>query len=130
MLGHGRRRGDAEAALGDALLGAMWVLFVWSLLGQVLGLGLLLAGVADPLRPRLIAVAVLAVAIVLLAWGHFEAMRVPRIKNVAVTIPRLGSGLEGLRVAVITDTHYGPINRARWSARVVERVNTLGADVV
>ncbi|PRC52410.1 metallophosphoesterase, partial [Mycobacterium sp. ITM-2017-0098] len=42
----------------------------------------------------------------------------------------LGSGLEGLRVAVITDTHYGPINRARWSARVVERVNTLGADVV
>ncbi|PRC52454.1 metallophosphoesterase, partial [Mycobacterium sp. ITM-2017-0098] len=42
MLGHGRRRGDAEAALGDALLGAMWVLFVWSLLGQVLGLGLLL----------------------------------------------------------------------------------------
>ena len=31
---------------------------------------------------------------------------------------------------MITDTHYGPIDRARWSAGVVARVNELGADVV
>jgi predicted MPP superfamily phosphohydrolase len=43
---------------------------------------------------------------------------------------RLGSGLDGLRVAVITDTHYGPIDRTRWSTAVVERVNELDADVV
>ena len=59
-----------------------------------------------------------------------EAMRIPRVKNVDVTIDRLGRGLDGLRVAVITDTHYGPIDRARWSAGVVARVNALGADVV
>ena len=45
-------------------------------------------------------------------------------------LARLGRGLDGLRVALITDTHYGPIDRARWSAAVVERVNELGADVV
>jgi predicted MPP superfamily phosphohydrolase len=36
----------------------------------------------------------------------------------------------GLRVAVLTDTHFGPIDRARWSARVVEVVNGLRPDLV
>lgn len=130
MLGHGRRRSDRAAAAGDALLGAAWVLFVWSVLGQLAELALLATGVADPLRSRIVAGTVLVVVVVLLVWGWFEAMRVPRVKNVAVRIPRLGRGLDGLRVVVITDTHYGPINRARWSAAVVERVNGLDADVV
>lgn len=129
LSGHGRRR-DGAAALGDTLLGAAWVLFVWSVLGQVLEVVLLVAGVADPTRSRIVTAAVLAVTVVLLVWGYAEAMRVPRVKALNVTIPRLGRGLDGLRVAVITDTHYGPIDRSRWSAGVVERVNELDADVV
>ena len=39
-------------------------------------------------------------------------------------------GLDGLRVAIITDTHYGPLDRAGWSAAMVDRVNELDADVV
>ncbi len=130
VLGHGRRHRDWAAAGGDALLGAAWVLFVWSVLAQLLRLGLLTAGVDDPARSRMVTAAVTAVAAVLLVWGYAEARRVPRIRNVDVAIDRLGSGLDGLRVAVITDTHYGPIDRARWSAAVVARVNELGADVV
>src|SRR5262249_16018232 len=42
----------------------------------------------------------------------------------------LGSGLDGVRVVVLTDTHYGPIDRARWSARVTDVVNALDADIV
>jgi uncharacterized protein len=130
VFGHGRRHRDWAAATGDTLLGAAWVMFVWSLLGQLLHLVLLAAGVTDPLRSRLVAAAVLGVVVVLLVWGYTEAMRVPRVRKVDVTIARLGPGLDGLRVAVITDTHYGPINRARWSAAVVARVNELGADIV
>src|SRR3569833_1278408 len=37
-LGHGRRHLDWAAATGDALLGAMWVLFVWSVLAQLIRL--------------------------------------------------------------------------------------------
>lgn len=129
FTGHGKHR-DLPSALGDALLGTMWVLFVWSVLGNVLRLALLAAGVDDPLRSRLVAVAVIAVSVVLLAWGHFEAMRVPRVRPVQVRIPRLGQGLDGLRVAMITDTHYGPLDRARWSADMVARVNELDADIV
>ena len=47
-----------------------------------------------------------------------------------VTLPRLGAGLDGLRVVLITDTHYGPIDRAAWSRGVVDVINSLDADVV
>ena len=129
-LGHGRRHLDWAAATGDALLGATWVLFVWSVLAQLLRLALVVLGVEDPERSRMVAGAVVVVVVALLAWGYAEAMRVPRIRHVDVDICRLGSGLDGLRVAVITDTHYGPIDRTRWSTAVVDRVNELDADVV
>ena len=130
MLGHGRRHRDWAAVTGDVLLGSVWVLFVWSALGQLLRLALAVAGVEDPTRSRVVAGTVPAVTVILLAWGHFEAMRVPRTRNVDVRIARLGAGLDGLRVVMITDTHYGPINRSRWSAAVAQRVNELDADVL
>jgi len=55
---------------------------------------------------------------------------VPRIKRVDVTLPRLGAGLDGVRVVLLTDTHFGPIDRARWSAAVTAAVNRLDADIV
>jgi predicted MPP superfamily phosphohydrolase len=130
VLGHGRRHRDWAAAAGDTILGVVWVLFAWAVLGNVLRFALLVGGVADPVRSRIVAAAVAAVSIVLVLWGYAEAMRVPRVRRVEVTVPRLGPGLDGVRVVVLTDTHYGPIDRARWSARVVEVVNTLDADIV
>ena len=130
MLGHGRRHLDWVTVVGDTLLGATWVLFTWSVLAQVLRLALLLSGVEDPNRSRAVAGAVVAVVLVVLVWGYAEAMRLPRTKHVDVVVPRLGSGLDGLRVAMITDTHYGPINRTRWSALVADRINEIDADVV
>jgi predicted MPP superfamily phosphohydrolase len=130
FLGRGGRRPDWAAVTADALLGVAWVLFFWSVLGQLLRLGLLVSGVGDPTRSRVVAAAVVVVVLALLAWGYSEAMRVPRTRHVDVVIPRLGGGLDGLRVAMITDTHYGPIDRSRWSAAVKDRVNELDADIV
>ncbi|MFF2778347.1 metallophosphoesterase [Streptomyces sp. NPDC058052] len=130
--GHGRRQQDRAAIVGDTLLGAVWVLFTWSvLLGVLLRPALSVAGVGDGQeRARIVTWAVLGVAAVLLAWGYTEARRVPRVRRLDVELPRLGAGLDGTRVALITDTHYGPLDRARWSARVCETVNTLDADLV
>ncbi|MBX7466713.1 metallophosphoesterase [Streptomyces sp. MAG02] len=132
MRGHGRRQQDWAAIVGDTLLGAIWVLFTWSvLLGILLRLALTVAGVGDGQdRARSVTWAVLGTAAVLLAWGYAEARRVPRVRSLDVQLPRLGAGLDGTRVALVTDTHYGPLDRARWSARVCETVNTLDADLV
>ncbi|WP_406079687.1 metallophosphoesterase [Streptomyces zaomyceticus] len=130
--GHGRRQQDRAAIVGDTLLGGVWVLFTWSvLLGVLLRPVLAVAAVGDGQdRARIVTWAVLGVAGVLLAWGYAEARRVPRVRRLDVPLPRLGAGLDGTRVVLITDTHYGPLDRARWSARVCETVNTLEADLV
>ncbi|MDI9833365.1 metallophosphoesterase [Streptomyces sp. KAU_LT] len=132
VRGHGRRQQDRAAIVGDTLLGSSWVLFTWSLLlGVPLRIALIVAGAGDGQdRARIATWAVLGVTAALLVWGYAEARRVPRVRQVEVRLPRLGAGLDGLRVALLTDTHYGPLDRARWSARVCETVNGLGADVV
>ncbi|MGW1179907.1 metallophosphoesterase [Streptomyces drozdowiczii] len=132
VRGHGKRQQDRAAILGDTLLGSVWVLFTWSVvLGVLLRLALTVAGVGDGQdRARIVTWAVLAVAAVLLAWGYSEARRVPRVRRIDVELPRLGSGLDGTRVALITDTHYGPLDRVRWSERVCAEVDALEADLV
>ena len=79
VWGHGRRHRDGAAVTGDVLLGAVWVLFVWSVLSQVLRLALLVFGVGDPARSRIVAATVVVGVVVLLVWGHFEAKtRLPK----------------------------------------------------
>ncbi|MFC8295639.1 metallophosphoesterase [Streptomyces sp. NPDC057242] len=130
--GHGRRQRDRAAIVGDVLLGGVWVLFTWSvLLGVLLRAALAVAGAGDGQdRARVVTWAVLGTTAALLARGYAEARRVPRVRRLDVELPRLGAGLDGTRVVLITDTHYGPLDRARWSARVCETVNALEADLV
>ena len=119
--GHGRWHSDAAARVGDTTLGVVWLLFTWSLIGD-------LVRIVAPARP--VALAVLVVVAGLVGYGVRAAMRLPRTRAVDVLLPRLGRGLDGLRVVVLADTHYGPINRRRWSERVAARVNELAPDVV
>ncbi len=47
-----------------------------------------------------------------------------------VPIAGLGRGLDGVRLVVITDTHFDARNRVRWSRRVVELINAQQPDIV
>ncbi|NUS92180.1 MAG: metallophosphoesterase, partial [Nocardia sp.] len=127
---HGRRHLDWAGRFGDSLLGIIWVLFAWSVIGTIARFVLGFAGVPDPVRSRSVAVAVVLVAAVLLIWGNREAMRIPRIEYVDVTLPRLGPGLDGIRIVAVTDTHFGPIDRTSWSRGVAAAVNELRPDIV
>jgi len=131
LMFRGHARGnDAASVTADVLLGGVWVLFTWSVLGNLLRLALLAAGVEDPTRSRAVAVSVTVITALLLVWGNVEAMRIPRIRRVSVTLPRLAAGLDGVRVVLITDTHYGPIDRVNWSKGVTDAVNALEPDIV
>jgi predicted MPP superfamily phosphohydrolase len=127
-LGHRRSGRDWAAKIGDTTLGVIWVLLVWSVIGQILGLAL--AAVPDPLQSRITAGFVFVAAAGLLIWGYTEAMRTPRVKRVEVAISGLGEELDGTRLVVVSDTHFGPLDRARWSVRLAEAVNSLSPDIV
>ncbi|WP_344413285.1 metallophosphoesterase [Pseudonocardia ailaonensis] len=126
--GHGRRRSDAAARVGDTLLGLAWLLFACSVLGLVLELVLLVAG--TPGRERIVAYAVVAAWVLLVGYGLVEALRVPRVREREVVLDRLGPGLDGARVVVLTDTHFGPLDRTRWSERVAAVVRGLEPDLL
>ncbi|MFI6041178.1 metallophosphoesterase [Nocardia sp. NPDC051321] len=129
FLGHGPAQSDAASIVGDTLLGIAWVVFSWSVIGTIVGGGLALGGVGDPDRSRIVAVGVFAVSIALVAWGIIEARRVPRVRTVEVSIPGLGQGLDGLRMVVVTDTHFAALDRLRWSEKVVAVVNEQRPDI-
>ncbi|MDV6264795.1 metallophosphoesterase [Rhodococcoides yunnanense] len=124
------RRKDAWARVGDVLLGLVWIAFVWSALSLLLRLGLWVAGVDDPVRSRIVAVSTVGIVVVLALWGHYEAMRTPRVRHTTVRIDRLGPRFDGLRVVLVTDTHFGPLDRTTWSHRLTDAVNALEPDVL
>ncbi len=62
--------------------------------------------------------------------GLHNAIKVPDVKEVEVLVPGLAPGLDGLRVAQLSDLHIGPTLRGKWLEAVVERTNSLGADLV
>ncbi|WP_446226351.1 metallophosphoesterase [Nocardia sp. IBHARD005] len=127
--GHGPAQSDPAVIVGDTLLGVLWVVFSWSVIGVFARGALAVAGVDGALAARLVAVGVLAISVVLVAWGVYEARRVPRVRTVDVAIRGLADGLDGLRVVVVTDTHYAALDRQRWSERVVEVVNAQQPDI-
>ncbi|QII05456.1 metallophosphoesterase [Rhodococcoides fascians A25f] len=124
------RSKDAWARVGDVLLGLVWIAFVWSALSLLLRLGLWFAGVDDPVRSRIVSVSTVGIVVVLALWGHYEAMRTPRVRHTTVRIDRLGPRFDGLRVVLVTDTHFGPLDRTTWSHRLTDAVNALEPDVL
>ena len=64
------------------------------------------------------------------AWGFWNARRTARVVRVDVPIVGLPAALHGFTVAQISDIHVGPTIKHAYLARIVARVNALGADMV
>ena len=119
-----------------AWAGMTWLVVAWYLL---LGVGVLgifclavrLARRPDLRRPLLRVGTPLVVVAALGATGYgvAEASQ-PSATPVTVTDPDLPQGLDGLRVALVTDLHAGPIREASFTRRVVDLVNAQRPDVV
>lgn len=62
--------------------------------------------------------------------GFWNARRTAAVVRVEVPIQDLPAAWHGFTVAQISDIHVGPTIGRHYLRRIVERVNTLGADVV
>ena len=101
--------------------------------------GLAVLGLLDFLWPALLpmarwrtlsaqAVPLLAALVTLL--GFLNARRTAAVVRVDVPIKNLPAAWHGFTLAQISDIHVGPTIKQRYLRRIVERVNTLQADVV
>ncbi len=129
----GRRAKERETAdrwtwAGMLALGLFSMLFVLTLLRDVLLLIALAFGWPALAEPSAIAVPLLAMAAVLL--GLFSARRTASVRNVEVPIDGLPAALHGFTIVQISDLHVGPTVKGPYVRAIVDRINTLDADVV
>ena len=64
------------------------------------------------------------------AYGMTSALGDPVIEPVEITLPKLDPRLNGLRFAVVSDIHLGPLTGIGHTERIVRMINGLEADVV
>ncbi|NYT65417.1 metallophosphoesterase [Alcaligenaceae bacterium] len=61
--------------------------------------------------------------------GVWEAVRVPRVKTVEITLPNLPQEFDGFRVVQLTDLHASRLLQQPWMAAVVAKANALNPDL-
>ncbi|MEU6723409.1 metallophosphoesterase [Nonomuraea wenchangensis] len=69
-------------------------------------------------------------AMATVGYGVSSALGDPVIEPVRVTLPKLDPRLSGLRFAVVSDIHLGPLTGRSHTERIVRMINGLEADVV
>lgn len=79
---------------------------------------------------NLTSVILIFVALFLGVTGHDNAYRIPDVRNVEIRLPGLAKGLDGYRIAVLSDLHVGGRAGNQWLKDIVTRTNAVGADAV
>jgi len=124
-----RRTADRWSWAGMGALGLFSMLLVLTLLREVVLAAARLAGAQqDWATPTAIVVPLLAAAGALA--GLFNARRTARVRDVEVRIDGLPAALHGFAIVQITDVHVGPTVKRGYVQAIVDRINTLQADVV
>ena len=127
---------DPHRARWLAWAGLTWLALAWYLLLGVLVLGVVALATRLVRRPgarrpllRVGTPLVVALALGTTAYGLVEAST-PTVTPVAVSDADLPAEFDGLRVALVTDLHVGPVRDAGFTRRVVDQVNGQRPDVV
>lgn len=117
--------GGLFAALGMCVLFALLRDVLWLVL-RVVGAR---AGAAALQAPRW-SFAALVVSLLLSAYGLVQGLKVPQVHEQTITLPRLPSELDGLRIAVLADIHATRVNNADYVREVVARTNATQPDLI
>ena len=69
-------------------------------------------------------------ALLLSAVGVYQAVQLPGVRRVEITVEHLPRSLDGLRIVQLTDLHISRLFQADWVEGVVSRANALNADAI
>jgi predicted MPP superfamily phosphohydrolase len=116
---------DRLSWAGSLSMGLFSSVLVLTLLRDVL-----LLAVGTPAFVMTSASAVLGAAALLTAIGFVNARRLARVVRIDVPLANLPAALAGFTIAQISDIHVGPTIKGNYVAAIVERVNSLNADLV
>lgn len=112
------------------VFGAIAVLAAFQIVLDLLNLAAMAAGMAGAQTWVEARYAIGTAAFALAAIGVFQAIRVPPLRDVAVSIPDLPAAFEGYRLVQLTDLHISRLFPASWTRAVVDATNRLGADLI
>ncbi|WP_242833487.1 metallophosphoesterase [Desulfosporosinus youngiae] len=79
--------------------------------------------------PKVVAFLMLGLIVIILIYGTWNA-RHPDITHYELAIDKKAGSMEQLRIAMVSDIHYGAIIDAPRLNRMVEAINELQADVI
>jgi len=83
-----------------------------------------------PFSPEIRSAGIVSAALALAVFGTWQSVRVPDVRTVEISLPRIPAALDGFSIIQITDIHIGPFLKGEWLRRVVERTNALQPDLV
>lgn len=69
-------------------------------------------------------------ALLIAAIGVSQAIRVPDVKRVDITLNDLPPSLDGFKLIQLTDLHISKLFQAPWVQQVVDKTNALNPDVI
>lgn len=119
----------------ESLYSSLVILFFLALIKDAAGLLLRLGRLAGgdchlPFSPAARGAFLLALALTSGLWGSYQAVRVPDVKTVEITIPNLQAELEGFSIVQLSDIHIGPVQKKEWLNKVIKKVNEIKADAI
>lgn len=116
---------DRISWAGSLTMGFFSSVLVLTLLRDLL---LLVAGSSSLVT--MTAITVLTVATMLTAIGFINARRVARVVRINIPLAGLPAQLVGFTIVQISDIHVGPTIKGNYVGAIVDRVNSLGADLI
>ena len=117
----------ATAALAASLLLRVGLGALGGFPAEAGALGVVTPGAAGV---DLLALASMTVAVGLVLHGYLRGWRALEVTHLEVAIPGLGAGLDGLRVAHLSDLHVGPLCDVGALRAAFDTANGLGADLM
>lgn len=130
-----------DSFVPDLPLSVIWsygAVYSWAMMFTGLAFVLALADAAFRLCGRPVALRTVRIRTMLIAiasaalsvWGIYEGVRVPCVRRVELSWKELPPAFDGYRIVHMSDLHCSTAARRTHFERIVDRVNSLDADIV